>query len=229
MIEKIEQQNLLIRVLVLYGLMLIYSGMRLTMDTGNEIISRYPMVFFIIDILTFLIFSIYIIRTFRLPIKGKFFTPKNLLLLSLGIIFVFLYGNVEFWLGSQGFFPPDMNSAGVNGFIQSLPVAGFFFVNIMAPVMEESIHRGVFFQLFFQKESKWRPFLQILISGLIFGSLHVQAGEFAWQNLLNYSIMGWALGTIYCFSKDLKTNILIHFFNNAAIQFIPGIFTILFR
>jgi membrane protease YdiL (CAAX protease family) len=226
MIEKMKQQSLIVRMMFLFGLMVIYACMRLSMNTKNAIISGYPLIFFIIDIITFLIFSVYIIRTFQLPIRGKFFTPKNLICLCSGLLFIFLFGNFHTWLQMQGFFPPDMNSANVSEFLKRTPFVGFFFASIMAPVVEESIHRGVFFQLFYQKPSHWRPFLLILFSGLVFGSIHVQSGGFAWQNLSVYSIMGWALGTTYYFNGNLRTNILIHFFNNAAIQFIPGIFTL---
>lgn len=223
MLENLKKQNLLVRVLIFYGLQFVYSRMRLSMHPEIRIISQYPTLFIIIDITTFLIFAVYLVKTFQLPVKSPFFSLKSLGWLLLGATLLLALQNSVNLLPSD-FFPYDSNAGAAGAFVAQFPFAGFFFGCVMAPVIEESIYRGLFFQLFFQKAAKWRPFLLILVSGLIFGSIHVLGGGIAWQNLLFYSMMGWIFGTVYYFNRDLKVNILLHFANNAAVQFIPVVF-----
>lgn len=184
--------------------------------------------FFAIDIVTFLIFSIYLLKTFQLPVKKMQFSRKAFLILVIGLVSLVLIGNLYnllLWI-----FPvADMNAELNTHFVNEFPLTGFIFACIMAPVIEEIFNRGVFFELFFQELTRWRPILLIMVSGLIFGSFHVLVGGFAWQNLLSYSLMGWVFGAIYYFSKDLKVGILVHSFYNMFCQFAPFIFSLLWK
>lgn len=220
-----HQENLLIRILLFYGLMFVYTNMRLSKYTENHIIMKYSQLFFIVDIITFLVFSIYLVKTFRIPVLKIHFSRKTLAILVTGLLAVFLTQNLFSWLSQ--YFPTDTNTIRLDDFAEKFPLAAFFFSCIMAPVVEEVICRAVFFKLFFQNFTRWRPFLLILLSGLIFGSYHLLSGGFSWQNLLVYSTAGWILGTVYYFSKDIRVSILIHFANNMTWQFAPFIFYLL--
>lgn len=82
---------------------------------------------------------------------------------------------------------------------------------LFAPVVEEFLFRGLFFQLFFPKRTKRNDFLKILASGIVFGFAH----QFTLDvNLLIYCSMGWVLGTTYYFTKELACPMLVHLLVN---------------
>lgn len=78
---------------------------------------------------------------------------------------------------------------------------------IYAPSIEELVFRGFFFQLFFSATTPLNKFLQVFVSGIIFGLAHQFA--FDW-NLLIYCSLGWILGAIYLYTKNLSYSIVVH-------------------
>ena len=101
---------------------------------------------------------------------------------------------------------------------------------ILAPILEEIVFRKCFFNLF---SKKFSPTMTILLSSLLFGSIHiinpvldailvaVQDPSKASQILVEfaylfvYSLMGVGLGCAYQYSKrNLIPVILLHMFNN---------------
>ncbi len=96
---------------------------------------------------------------------------------------------------------------------QSIVINPFFsFINmcIIAPYYEEILLR-----LNLRNLSNNR-YVYVLISGLIFGSLHLLAADSLIQLLyiLPYSIMGMMLALVYYDSNNIFASIMIHAFNN---------------
>ncbi|WP_350028104.1 CPBP family intramembrane glutamic endopeptidase [Latilactobacillus sakei] len=57
------------------------------------------------------------------------------------------------------------------------------------------------------KKTRFNSFLKIVVSGLVFGSLHEMAINYNW---LIYCAMGWILGATYYWTKDLKCSMILH-------------------
>lgn len=84
---------------------------------------------------------------------------------------------------------------------------------IIAPISEELIFRGIFFNLFYKPEAKFGKFLIILSSALVFGLIHETSPSLS---LIYYSVMGAVLGVTYLYTKDIRYSIFLHFVNNAV-------------
>lgn len=78
----------------------------------------------------------------------------------------------------------------------------------LTPLMEEYVFRGALTNLFFNRE--W---LKVLLSGLVFGSLHNSS---TWPSFLTYVMMGLILATVYRLSGKIQVAIILHFVINAA-------------
>ncbi|PWG00579.1 CPBP family intramembrane metalloprotease [Levilactobacillus bambusae] len=85
------------------------------------------------------------------------------------------------------------------------------FSAVVAPLVEELLFRGIFFQYFFVKDTFWSNWLGILVSGFIFGYLHNPALSL---NLIFYSALGCVLAFAYLHFRDIRYNIGLHFLNN---------------
>lgn len=95
----------------------------------------------------------------------------------------------------------------MSGSTVALWLMGFSAV-ILTPIVEELIFRGALMNLFFNHGS-----LKIILSGLVFGSLHSSSTLASW---LIYVMMGLILATVYWRSHKIQTSILLHFVINAA-------------
>lgn len=82
-----------------------------------------------------------------------------------------------------------------------------FMTAIAAPVVEELVFRGFLMDYFFTDQ----PIFAILLSGLIFGSIHSSTNFISW---LMYVVMGIILAATYNKEKNLAANISLHFLNN---------------
>ena len=89
-----------------------------------------------------------------------------------------------------------------------------FITAIMAPICEELLFRGIFMSYFF-KNYAW---CAIFFSGLVFGLIHVHAGDNYLVPLL-YCSIGWILAYSYRKTNNILVSITIHFLNN----FLPAI------
>ena len=82
-----------------------------------------------------------------------------------------------------------------------------FMTAIAAPVVEELVFRGFLMDYFFTDQ----PIFAILLSGLIFGSIHASTNFISW---VMYVVMGIILAATYNKEKNLAANISLHFLNN---------------
>lgn len=84
-------------------------------------------------------------------------------------------------------------------------------VVIVAPIFEELIFRGLFFNTFFFKDTPANKWLGILCSGLIFGIVHD-------PKFTKYLVLYWAMGSIlawvYMRARDIRCSMMTHMFNN---------------
>ena len=83
---------------------------------------------------------------------------------------------------------------------------------ILAPFMEELLFRGIIRKVFNN------GYLFIIISGLIFGILHVIDDFKSPKELLYilvYSVLGFFMAGVYKKTNNIFTNMLFHFTQNA--------------
>lgn len=82
---------------------------------------------------------------------------------------------------------------------------------VLAPVCEELIFRGMFFNTFFPVENVYTKWIGIVTSGFIFAFGHDPALD---KFLFLYWMMGSILAWTYVKTKDIRYSILAHMLNN---------------
>lgn len=136
-----------------------------------------------------------------------------------GIIFIGLISifAMEFVMGivCQTLHMPLASSSAnqqlVNHLSQDNPQAMFWFGVVFAPMMEELIFRGFFFNYFFKKMHGFQTVFAIILDGCIFGYMHEQTHFLIW---LVYTMLGCILAVCYYQSKNIYVSMSIHMLNN---------------
>ena len=119
-----------------------------------------------------------------------------------------------------GFFTPSKianNEAGVQNIITQVPFIAFILTTVLAPFTEEIIFRKAFKENFKEKT------LFILMSGIVFGSLHVISSVttlYDYLYIIPYSALGIAFACLYYKTDNIFSSMFVHMLHN-------GILTIL--
>ena len=106
------------------------------------------------------------------------------------------------------------NEQGVREIISAIPLVSFFSISLLAPIAEELTFRKSFKDCF---KGKW---LFILMSGVVFGILHVIGSFNSLYDLLYfipYSALGIAFATIYYKTDNIVASIFAHCFHNTIL------------
>ena len=90
-------------------------------------------------------------------------------------------------------------------------VLSFILTVVVAPILEELIHRGYFMNTFFH-QSKY--YLDVILSALIFGLSHLILSHRDPISLLYYSVIGLFFALVYRSTDNLRLTILCHSFFN---------------
>ena len=90
-------------------------------------------------------------------------------------------------------------------------VLSFSLTVVVAPILEELIHRGYFMNTFFP-QSKY--YLDVILSALIFGLSHLILTHRDPISFIIYSLGGFFYALVYRWTKNLKITILCHSFFN---------------
>lgn len=107
------------------------------------------------------------------------------------------------------------NEENVRNLLNVTPIITFIMTAVLAPITEELVFRKAFRDVF---KDKW-PF--ILISGLIFGSLHVVFSLDSLSQLLYlipYCSLGIAFSYMYYETKNIMVPISIHMIHNTILS-----------
>lgn len=113
-------------------------------------------------------------------------------------------------------FGTPQNQTNVADAMQVMPWTLFFMAGVLAPFIEELIFRGVFMNLFWQKDNRLNNVAAVVCSGLIFGFMHEPHLSVF---LLLYSSLGMVLAFVYRRERDLRYSIGLHMF----INFLPAV------
>ncbi|WP_164848106.1 CPBP family intramembrane glutamic endopeptidase [Lacticaseibacillus hulanensis] len=108
-------------------------------------------------------------------------------------------------------FGTPANQEGVMAEMKILPLTLFLLAGVLAPFIEELIFRGIFMNVFWQKDNQVNSICAILISGLVFGLMHEPHLSVF---LLLYSSLGWILAYTYRYHRDLRYSIGLHMMIN---------------
>ena len=103
-----------------------------------------------------------------------------------------------------------VNQQLVEGFIMAMPVLMIITVVIFGPIVEEIIFRLVLMNLF----PKWKPAINIFLSSLIFGAMHVLAGGLI--HIIPYFLMGVVFGVFYVKFDNIWHATILHILHNGA-------------
>ena len=87
------------------------------------------------------------------------------------------------------------------------PLFFFFLTAIAAPIVEETVMRGLILGRVFNNS-----YLGVILSSLLFGLLHIPTNIGSW---IIYGGMGLVLAVVYHKTQKLEYTIAIHFINNA--------------
>lgn len=112
------------------------------------------------------------------------------------------------------------NEDAVRSIIVSTPFIAYIFTCLVAPFVEELIFRKSFRDAL---KSKW---LFILVSGIVFGALHVVGNIESLYGLLYlapYSALGIAFALTYYETGNIFSSIFIHFFHNSLVVLLAGL------
>ena len=144
--------------------------------------------------------------------KSRFSGKK--LLWAAGYIALMLAINplYEMLMAALGVESSVENQRMVMEMLQRAPLTMSAYILLFAPVLEELLLRGIFFQSFGSIANRGKRWLLLVLSAFVFGSLH---GLPVHYDFLLYFAMGLVLGAAYLHTKDLKYPILIHMVNNA--------------
>ncbi|MDD6223731.1 MAG: type II CAAX endopeptidase family protein [bacterium] len=106
------------------------------------------------------------------------------------------------------------NEETVQKIIQAAPLLSIISVGILAPIIEEFTFRKAFYDIFS------KPWLFIMVSGIIFGGLHVVLLLQGWQDLfylIPYCSLGVAFGFILVKTDNIFASIAVHMFHNTCL------------
>lgn len=123
-----------------------------------------------------------------------------------------LYEMLMAALGMESSVDNLRNQRMVMEMLQRAPLTMTAYIVLFAPVLEELLLRGIFFQSFGSIANRGKRWLLLVLSAFVFGSLHSPPVHY---DFLLYFAMGLVLGAAYLHTKDLKYPILIHMVNNA--------------
>lgn len=151
---------------------------------------------------------------------------KNLGYIVIGVALVYAAVFVGgMLLEAFGVYDTSQNEMAIQQMFQNDPLVLwllFFTLCIAAPITEEFVFRKAIFGFV---EPKWGVAPAILISSLVFGSMHVLGGG-DWIQIIPYALMGSAFGYIYHLSgRNLLVVIVMHFVNNFIVflLYLPGL------
>lgn len=181
-------------------------------DTNQLLITlnTYPLYFLVPTVLWVVIFILIMQRT-GLRLFGRFHLKRQAVmawLLGVGMILIVQIGmaNLTAWL-----YPEQVQSVNEQILESAMPQMSLwktiFVFSIYAPVREEILTRGLVIRYLFPKY----PYLGMLVSALLFASLHVTT---LWIHFLTYFLMGLVFSWVYYRTGRIEYAIGIHALNN---------------
>ncbi|MBW8014512.1 CPBP family intramembrane metalloprotease [Lactobacillus helveticus] len=146
--------------------------------------------------------------------EWKFYFTYKINLKSVGIVigsfFVIIVSQIMLLTVVN---PPhtSINQEILNKLLSKTNPLFYVMLGIIAPICEELIFRGMFFEILFIKPSRRNLILGSICNGLLFAVIHDQNLDVFF---LAYFIAGFILALQYLLTKNISTPILTHMANN---------------
>ena len=216
---KLKDKPILLFIILFLGMeffsYLCFSLLHIDYNTKNEFIRIIFDVLFML-IIIFLIYrndlkeeGIRYIKNF----KSNFF--KVILIYILGLLIMYVSNNLIAYFFTEA---NPGNEEGVRKLINNYPIYMCFSTIIYAPFVEEIIFRKSIFNIFKKIDNKnIKKWLSIIVSGLIFGLLHVVGtanGIYDYLYIIPYASLGIALALMYYKTDSIFVPITIHAIHN---------------
>lgn len=175
--------------------------------------SKYPIVAIIIEVSYFLFLVFILQKVFIKDFKKFKADADNYLSLALrywmvGVLLMAFSNLAIEWLLPK---IETVNEDAVRSLIDISPVIMFLSVSLLAPLIEETVFRGIFRKIF---KTNW---LFLVMSTLMFSAMHVINGFYNWTDLaliIPYAFMGGVLSWSYLKHNNIYIPIIIHFIHN---------------
>lgn len=192
------------------ALILFIFSMLLLFVIPNYINLKYGFIIYIVLLIgTIIVFGRQMLHDFK--IFKEYFREYNILILKtwgkalVTIIIINLI--IQIFTNESS----ATNQKNLQEMFNTLPIAVAALSIIYAPIVEESLFRGVIRKFINNK------YLYIIFSGLLFGALHVIDDFQTVQELLYifvYSVLGMYLASLYYKTNNICTNMYMHFLQN---------------
>lgn len=168
-------------------------------------------------IISYLVITIFTVIVFFKEYKDDFkvfkdyFYEYNSIILKTFISMLIVIGIINLSIRISTGVSTSSNQENINAMFLKSPIILSLMSVFYAPLIEESLYRGVLKKIISNK------YLFIIISGLLFGLMHViddykSLGDFMY--ILTYASLGMFLAYIYDKTKNIWCNIYLHFLQN---------------
>lgn len=171
-------------------------------------------------IITYLIYLLFVVYIYRKELKIDYINLKfkNIIkYIPIYMIGIILMALSNYFLGKITNISIASNEETVRLLIEKVPIYMCFSTCIFAPIVEEIIFRKTIKNIFTNK------YLFIILSGLIFGLIHLSFTRINLNELLMiipYVIMGIDFAYIYHKSNNIFTTITLHTIHNLILLII---------
>ena len=166
----------------------------------------YILIYLILLIIFLFIFRKTIIPDFNdFKKNGKKYIINNFYIYLIGLVMMLLINSI---IGQ--FIGLPENEEANRQILKTLPFFSIINTVILAPIIEEAMTRIIL------KDTFKNHLIYIILSGLIFGSLHVLFSENALEYIyvIPYGLLGSILATIYYKTNNIWSNIFFHSLHN---------------
>lgn len=192
------------------ALILFIFSMLLLFVIPNYINLKYGFIIYIVLLIgTIIVFGRQILHDFK--IFKEYFREYNILILKTwgkALVTVIIINLIIQIFTNES---SATNQKNLQEMFNTLPIAVAALSIIYAPIVEESLFRGVIRKFINNK------YLYIIFSGVLFGALHVIDDFQTVQELLYifvYSALGMYLASLYYKTNNICTNMYMHFLQN---------------
>lgn len=139
---------------------------------------------------------------------------KNLGIAFSGLASIIL---VQLLIVSSNMGSTSTNQNTLSSFISKSNPIFIIMLAIVAPITEELIFRGLFYQIFFLGQSRRNLVIGSIVNGIIFALLHDTNFDIFW---LDYWFTGFVLSVEYLSTKNISTPMITHIANNILVLII---------
>ena len=185
------------------------NTMKLVVNIGGDIL---------VSIILFIIYHKYLIEKFK-DFKQNFGKYSEIGLKAWGIGLAIMYvSNIILYTFSP--VKEAINESAVQDLISASPILAFIFTTVFAPFIEEMIFRKGIQDIFNNKK------IFIIISGIVFGLLHVIGAEsiFDFLYIIPYAALGMSFAHALYKTDNIYTTIMIHLIHNGILTLISILF-----